>query len=125
MDMMSLRRSVMMGMANGKWKSFTVSPDAQLTRANAVKDFLLQYIGNHKRAFAMLDYDFSGSIPSVNRQFCGAILYDGFTVSSWTRSSVNSLQTNMNANGYDYWTSTYDLQLAVTDSVIILVDMDS
>lgn len=122
---MSLRRGLMMGMANGKWKSFTASPSMQLTRADGVKDFLLQYIGNHKRAFAMLDYDFSESLPSINRQFCGATLYDGFTVSSWTRSNINQLQTNMNTSGVDYWTSTYDLQLAVTDSVIILVDMDS
>lgn len=122
---MEMRRGLMMGMANGKWKLFTVSPNTQLTRADGVKDFLLQYIGNHKRAFAMLDYDFSELLPSTNRQFCGAILYDGFTVSSWTRSNVNSLQTNMNTSGFDYWTSTYDLQLAVTDSVIILVDMDS
>ena len=122
---MEIRRGLMMGMANGKWKLFTVSPNTQLTRADGVKDFLLQYIGNHKRAFAMLDYDFSELLPSKNRQFCGAILYDGFTVSSWTRSNVNSLQTNMNTSGFDYWTSTYELQLDVTDSVIILVDMDS
>ena len=114
-----------MGMANEKWKSFTASPNMQLTRANDVKDFLVQYIGNHKRAFVMLDYDFSESLPSINRQFCGAILYDGFTVSSWTRSNINSLQTNNSAGDSNYWTSTYDMQLAVTDSVIILVDMDS
>lgn len=114
-----------MGMASGKWKSFTVSPNTQLARADAIKNFLLQYIGNHKRAFAMLDYDFSESLPSINRQFCGAILYDGFTVSSWTRSNISQLQTNHNTSGLDYWTSTYDMQLAVTDSVIILVDMDS
>jgi hypothetical protein len=115
----------MMGMANGKWKSFIASPSMQLTLADGVKNFLLQYIGNHKRAFAMLDYDFSESLPSINRQFCGAIIYDGFTVSSWTRSNISDLQTNNATSGVDYWTSTYGLQLGVTDSVIILVDMDS
>lgn len=125
MDLMEVRRGLMMGMANGKWKSFIASPNMQLTRANEVKDFLLQYIGNHKRAFAILDYDFSQSLPSINRQFCGAILYDGFTVSSWTRSNIDALQTNHNTIGQNYWTSTYGMQLAVTDSVIILVDMDS
>ena len=115
-----------MGMASGKWKSVTASPSAQLTKADDVKNFLLQYIGNHKRAFAMLNHDFAVSLPSVHRQFCGAILYDNFTVSIWTRSNNGSaLQTNNTSANFDCWTSIYDMQLATTDSVTILIDMDS
>ena len=74
----------------------------------------------------MLDYDFSESLPSIDKQFCAAILYDGFTISSYARVTGTSLQTNTNnVGGNDYWRSVYDMKLDVTDSVIILVDMDS
>ena len=108
------------------FKIITASPESQLTRANEIEQFLLGMIGDHKKAFIMLDYDFANGLPSVSRQFCSAILYDGFTVSMWTRAnSTSSLQTNNSVAGANYWTNTYDLRLSPDDSVTVIIDMNS
>lgn len=113
-------------MANDNWKKITISPASQCTRADQVRAFLEPYIGTHKRAFAILDTDFSAGYPSVARQFLSAVLYCGFNNSQWTRANnSNTAQTITSVPPNNYWTSTYDMQLAPTDTVILMIDMNS
>lgn len=113
-------------MASGKWKIITISPASQCTRADQVRAFLEPYIGTHKRAFAILDADFNAGYPPVARQFLSAVLYYGFDNSQWTRAnSSNTAQTNNSVPPNNYWTSTYDIQLAPTNTVILMIDMNS
>ena len=115
-----------MQMVSNNWEKIVISPASQCTRADQVKAFLEPYIGTHKVAFAFLDADFSAGYPSVARQFLSAVLYCGFDNSQWTRAnSSNAAQTNNSIPPNNYWTQTYDLQLAPTDTVILMIDTNS
>jgi len=122
---MNLRRGLMAQMASNNWKKFTINPASQCTNAGQVKAFFEPYIGTHKRAFAILDTDFSAGYPSVARQFLSAVWYYGFDNSQWTRANSSTAAQTNNSFSLSYWTVTYDLQLAPTDTVILMIDMNS
>lgn len=123
---MMRRREMLLHMAilNG-WVGTDFIVPSNCTKADQIKNLLAPYISTHKRALFFTDIQPADISNLVQNQFCGAILYNGFEYSLWSRFRTTSYQNNTSFPPNDYWISTYDMSLTAGQKVFVFYDPES